>query len=208
MCETLSRFPRLLRVFLVAQKVRNPPAMQETQIRSLGREDPLEEGMAAHSSTLAWRIHGQRSLAGYSPWGGKESDSSSQLHFHFQGYCNSGFLSQISAFSLSLENHTLYNTVSTLCWGHQLLNLIHMTLSPLTIILCQYSNNFRNNYWLIYKQPVLDTFMELKKFHRTWFPISRDGWFGFERKGLCVKPAEKRGQAKNNRSHSTNWAQS
>ena len=56
-----------------------------------------------------------------------------------------------------------------LCWGHQLLNLIHMTLSPFTIILCQYFNNFRNNYWLIYKQPVLDTFMELKKFHRTWF---------------------------------------
>ena len=36
--------------------VKNPPAMQETQVRSLGREDPLEEGMATHSSILAWRI--------------------------------------------------------------------------------------------------------------------------------------------------------
>ena len=36
--------------------VKNLPAMQETWIRSLGREDPLEEGMATHSSTLAWRI--------------------------------------------------------------------------------------------------------------------------------------------------------
>ena len=34
----------------------------------------LEKEMAAHSSVLAWRIHGQRSLAGYSPWGHKESD--------------------------------------------------------------------------------------------------------------------------------------
>ena len=36
--------------------VKNLPAMQETRVRPLGREDPLEEGMAAHSSALAWRI--------------------------------------------------------------------------------------------------------------------------------------------------------
>ena len=40
----------------MAQTVKNLPAMQETQIRSLGREDPLEKGVAAHSSVLAWRI--------------------------------------------------------------------------------------------------------------------------------------------------------
>ena len=49
--------------------------MQETQVQSPGREDPLEEGMATHSSILAWRIHGQRSLAGYSPRVCKESDT-------------------------------------------------------------------------------------------------------------------------------------
>ena len=38
--------------------VKNPPAMQETLGQSLGQEDPLEEGMATHSSTLAWRIPG------------------------------------------------------------------------------------------------------------------------------------------------------
>ena len=44
--------------------VRNPPAVQENGIQSLGWEDPLEEGMATHSSIPAWRIpHGQRSLA-------------------------------------------------------------------------------------------------------------------------------------------------
>ena len=41
---------------LVAQLVKNPPAMQETQLRSLGWEDPLEKGKATHSSILAWRI--------------------------------------------------------------------------------------------------------------------------------------------------------
>ena len=41
---------------LVAQTVQNLPAMQETQVRSLGREDPLKEGMATHSSILTWRI--------------------------------------------------------------------------------------------------------------------------------------------------------
>ena len=41
---------------LVAQMVRNQPAMQETQVRSLGWEDPLKKGMVTHSSILAWRI--------------------------------------------------------------------------------------------------------------------------------------------------------
>ena len=41
---------------LVAQLVKNPSAMQETWVRSLGWEDPLEKGMATHSSILAWRI--------------------------------------------------------------------------------------------------------------------------------------------------------
>ena len=40
----------------MAQTVKNLPAMQETQVRSLGWEDPLEKGMATHSSILAWRI--------------------------------------------------------------------------------------------------------------------------------------------------------
>ena len=40
----------------MAQMVKNPPAMWETQVRSLGWEDPLEKGMASHSSILAWRI--------------------------------------------------------------------------------------------------------------------------------------------------------
>ena len=41
---------------LVAQRIKRLPTMQETQVRSLGREDPLEKAMATHSSTLAWKI--------------------------------------------------------------------------------------------------------------------------------------------------------
>ena len=62
----------------MAQIVKNPPAVQETWVRSLGQEDPLEKEMATHSSILAWRIpgrNGQRSPVGYSPSGGKESDT-------------------------------------------------------------------------------------------------------------------------------------
>ena len=40
----------------MAQTVKNPPAMWETWVQSLGQEDPLEEGMATHPSILAWRI--------------------------------------------------------------------------------------------------------------------------------------------------------
>ena len=59
--------------FLIAQTVKNLPAMQETQVRSLGQEDPPKSGMATHSSILAWR----------SPWteepGGLQSMASQRV---------------------------------------------------------------------------------------------------------------------------------
>ena len=54
----------------------------------LGQEDPREESTATHSSILAWESHGQRSLAGYSPWGRKELDAAAHAHA-----CHKGFLS-------------------------------------------------------------------------------------------------------------------
>ena len=61
---------------LVAQMVKNPPAMQETRVRTQGREDPLEKGMTTHSSILAWRI----------PWteepGGLQSMESQRVGYH------------------------------------------------------------------------------------------------------------------------------
>ena len=64
---------------LVAQMVKNLPAIQETWGRPLGREDLQEKEMATNSSIFAWRSHGQRSLAGYRPWGRKESDMTERL---------------------------------------------------------------------------------------------------------------------------------
>ena len=47
---------KTIKLSLVAQTVKHLPAMWETQVRFLGREDPLEKEMARHSSTLAWKI--------------------------------------------------------------------------------------------------------------------------------------------------------
>ena len=69
----------------VAQTVKSLPAMQETRLQSLAREDPLEKEMATHSRTLAWRIPWMENPgAGYSPCGQQESDTTERLHFHFQ----------------------------------------------------------------------------------------------------------------------------
>ena len=66
----------------VAQMVKRLPAIQETWVQSLGQEDPLEQGMATHSSILAWRIPWTEELgAGYFPWGRKESGMAERLHF-------------------------------------------------------------------------------------------------------------------------------
>ena len=60
---------------LVVQTVKNLPAMWETWVQSLGLEDSLEEGMATHSSILAWRIPMDRGAWQITGWGHKESDT-------------------------------------------------------------------------------------------------------------------------------------
>ena len=59
--------------------VRNLPAVQETWVQSLGQKVYLEKGIATYSGILPWEFHVQRSLAGYSPWGHKKSDTVEQL---------------------------------------------------------------------------------------------------------------------------------
>ena len=65
----------------MAQIVKNLPAMLETQVQSLGWEDLLEKEVATHTSILAWKFHGQRSLVCYTPWGHKESDTTKHRWF-------------------------------------------------------------------------------------------------------------------------------
>ena len=68
---------------LLAQMVKNLPAMQETWVQSLGWKDPLEESMATHSSILAWRIPMDRGAWWATVYGVAESDTTEQLsHTH------------------------------------------------------------------------------------------------------------------------------
>ena len=64
---------------LVAQTVKNLLAVQETWVQSLGWEDPLEKGMATHSSILAWRMPWTEEPGGLQPWSRKESDTTELL---------------------------------------------------------------------------------------------------------------------------------
>ena len=74
---------------LVAQLVKNPPALWETWVRSLGWKDPLEKGKGTHSSILAGEFHGQ-----YSLWSDKEPDTTERL--------------SLSHFIHILKYHTVY----------------------------------------------------------------------------------------------------
>ena len=69
--------------------IKNLPTIQKTQVRSLRREDPLEKGMATHSSILALENFTDRGAwQGYSPWGHKESDRN-EKHFSLSLRLNS-----------------------------------------------------------------------------------------------------------------------
>ena len=67
------------RASLVAQMLKNLPALQETQVQSLGHEDPLEKEMASHSSILAWRILCTEEPGRLQSWGRKELDETERL---------------------------------------------------------------------------------------------------------------------------------
>ena len=66
--------PQYSRASLLAQMVKNLPAVRETRVRSLGWEDPLEEGMATHSSIVAWRIPWTEEPGGLQPMGSQRVD--------------------------------------------------------------------------------------------------------------------------------------
>ena len=67
---------------LEVQRLKRLPAMWETWVLSVGREDPLEKDMATHSSILAWRIPWMEELGGLQSTGRKESDTTERPHFH------------------------------------------------------------------------------------------------------------------------------
>ena len=84
---------------LVAQTIKRPPAMQETRVRSLGWEDPLEKEMATRSSILAWRSPRTEDPDRLQSMGRKEPDTTERLHFHF----GNGYPLQYSGLENSME---------------------------------------------------------------------------------------------------------
>ena len=125
-----------IRASLIAQLVKNPPAMQETPVLFLGWEDPLEKGYATHSSILAWRIPWTEEPGRLQSQGHKESDTTEWLslsltifsqilvswellkswgkHHHQEGeipiikFGNLYFFVKILAISIDSRNHWLW----------------------------------------------------------------------------------------------------
>ena len=94
--------------------VKNLPAMQEAQVRSLGQEEPLEKGMATHSVFLPGEFCVQRSLVGYSPWNQKELDTTEGLTFHICIYIHFHIYIYIYFFFCYLPLWALTSVISNL----------------------------------------------------------------------------------------------
>ena len=82
-CKELGTTDRI-KASLVAQLVKNLPAMLETWVQSLGWEDPLEKGTATHSSILAWRIPRTKEPGGLQAMGLQRVARPHDFHFHFK----------------------------------------------------------------------------------------------------------------------------
>ena len=111
---------------LVAQTVKNFLAVQQTQVQPLNWEFPLEEGMAVHSSILAWRIPW---IEGYSPWSHKESDPTEWLMLSFPNAVPNKS-SKHCLFSLSSQSNFLPNCPVLYTDGRSFPNTHVLSLSP------------------------------------------------------------------------------
>ena len=98
--------------------VKHLPTMWETRVQSLSREDPLEKEMATHSNIQPGKSHGWRSLVGYSPWGCKESDTTSDFskkqHFSPREVC--GPAEETNTQEITTQSKNATGGVST-GWG-------------------------------------------------------------------------------------------
>ena len=128
-----------------AQRLRRLPAMQETRVRSLGREDPLVKEMATHSSTLAWRIPWREEPGGLQSMGSQRVGhdwATSLFHFHqamtYIIFCNS-VTSSLKLFSFSFmrswETHWNYLEIilSYLNWESGVTHFRHSMIIKLNI---------------------------------------------------------------------------
>ena len=115
--------------------VRNPLAMQETQVWSLGREDPLQKGMATHSSILAWRIPWTEELGGIQPRGSQRIGYNwvTNLHLHF-------FLFPMYLYPVFNSYHMqyIYICVCVCVYTHAIYIYIYIYICTYTHIFCSF----------------------------------------------------------------------
>ena len=102
--------------FLLAQMVRNLPAMQKTWVWFLGRDDPLGKGMAPHSSILAWRIPWTEEPGGHSPQGRKEWDTGERLTLSLLSTCWVPHTTLGPSHSILFRSHHNLGIWSPFCW--------------------------------------------------------------------------------------------
>ena len=122
---------------MVAQLVKNLPAMWETSVQSLSREDPLEKGMATHSSILAGEIPWTEEPRGLQSLGSQKSDTTELLTLSYFQYCQLAIHVQF-LFHLPYKHYSVPSSISVsilysfaLC-GIQ--NVIETRLTPLSIL--------------------------------------------------------------------------
>ena len=101
-------------ILLVAQTVKSLPAMQETQVQSLGREDLPEKEMATHSSILAWKIPWTEEPGGLQSMGSQRVDMTDALHFHFVSKVMSLLFNMLSRFVIAFLPRSKHLLISWL----------------------------------------------------------------------------------------------
>ena len=102
--------------------VKNLPAMWETLVRSLDWEDALKKGMTPTLVFLPGEFHGQKSLAGYNPWAGKELEMTEQISLHFTLWRSqtSEFISECTNSGVFISYYSLFQvTENSLQWFKQ-----------------------------------------------------------------------------------------
>ena len=149
----ISPIPRSIRAPLVAQSVKNPPAMWETWVQFLGWDDPWRKEWLPTPVFWPGEFHGQRSLTGYSPWGLNELNMSD---FH-KIYYSVSFLLQ------ECPNHVLFSEMYP-----AFLRSMHLGYHP-TYNLCDVSTVFEISFHA--RLYVLSAFCSLKLVQNTYYVL-------------------------------------
>ena len=124
-----------MRSSLIAQLVKNLPAMQETRVQFLGQEDPLERKWQPTPVFLPGESHGQRSLVGYSPWGCTESDTTKRLN-------SNNNINTLNSHFIFISSHQCSFPAALFHSGHQVTLVVKSPWPPLDVTCSQASPAF------------------------------------------------------------------